>query len=239
MKGRPPSVLELTIRRPRELAYTLNEMADDAAGLLDHLGIARAHVVGASMGGMIAQLLACRYPARVLSLVSIMSTTGDRFKGQPAPAILPLFLSTPAKGKEAYIERAVKLFRAIGSPEHFDEDGVREISELSWERGINLAGTGRQLGAIVADRNRTSRLRRITAPTLVIHGKADKLVRPSGGVATAKAIPDARLMLIDGMGHDLPRQLWPRFIDGIVENAARVTNETGESQPVLNPQAGV
>jgi pimeloyl-ACP methyl ester carboxylesterase len=221
MKGRPPTTVEMFTRRPKELSYTLAEMADDAIGLLDHLGIERAHIVGASMGGMIAQLVASRYPGRVLSLVSIMSSAGGRFSGQPAPGIIRLFLSRPEAGKEAYIDRAVALFRAIGSPDYFDEQAVRDLAWLSWERGISLAGTGRQMAAIVADRSRVRRLRLITVPTLVIHGKADRLVRPSGGVATARAIPGARLMLIDGMGHDLPRALWPRMIDAIVDNAAR------------------
>jgi pimeloyl-ACP methyl ester carboxylesterase len=221
LEGRPPTLVELALRRPRELSYTLSEMADDAAGLLDHLGIERAHVVGASMGGMIAQLVACRYPGRVLSLVSIMSSTGERFRGQAAPKVLRLFLARPAKGKEAYVARAVKLFRAVGSPKYFDEQSVRESASLSWDRGISVAGTGRQLAAIVADRSRVSRLKRIKAPTLVIHGTADKLVRPSGGRATARAIEGARLLMIDGMGHDLPRQLWPTFIAAIVDNADR------------------
>src|SRR5438874_12084018 len=124
MDGRPPTMTEIITRRPRELSYTLAEMADDAAGLLDHLGIDKAHIVGASMGGMIAQLLACRYPGRVLSLASIMSSTGERFRGQPAPAIMPLFLSRPAPGKEAYVDRTGKLFRASGSPNYFDEESV-------------------------------------------------------------------------------------------------------------------
>jgi pimeloyl-ACP methyl ester carboxylesterase len=223
MKGRPPNLFELITRRPRNLSYTLAEMADDAIALLDHLEIQRAHLVGASMGGMIAQLAACRYPARVLSLCSIMSGTGERFRGQPAPKILPLFLSKPAKGKEAYIERGVKMFKAIGSTKYFDEESVREIAALSYERGLNLSGTGRQLAAIVADGSRVSRLKRITAPTLVIHGKDDKLATPSGGKAVAKAVKDAKLMLVDGMGHDLPRALWPQFIDAIVENADRAS----------------
>jgi pimeloyl-ACP methyl ester carboxylesterase len=232
MKGRPPGILELAARRPRKLSYTLAEMADDAVGLLDHLEIDRAHVVGASMGGMIAQLVACRYPGRVLSLCSIMSSTGERFRGQPAPTVLPLLLSKPAQGKDAYIERGVKLFKVVGSPKYFDEESVREIAEQSYERGLNLAGTGRQLAAIVADRSRVSRLKRIKAPTLVIHGKADKLVTPSGGKATARAIEGAKLKMFDGMGHDLPRALWPEFIDAIVENAARAPSAapTGDRQ---------
>jgi pimeloyl-ACP methyl ester carboxylesterase len=222
MEGRPAGLLDLITRKPRHLAYTLGEMADDAIGLLDHLGVARAHVVGASMGGMIGQHMAFRYPARTLSLASIMSGAGGRVAGAPRLSILPLFLSkAPADGKAAYIERTLELFRAIGSPKYFDEESVREISALSWERGITMAGTGRQLAAIVADGNRTKRLHRITAPTLVIQGTADKLATPSGGKAVARAIPGARLMMIDGMGHDLPRKLWPRLIDAIAENAAR------------------
>jgi pimeloyl-ACP methyl ester carboxylesterase len=222
MEGRTPGLLDLITRKPRHLAYTLGEMADDAIGLLDHLGIERAHVVGASMGGMIGQHMAFRYPARILSLTSIMSGAGGRVAGAPRLSILPMFLSkAPADGKEAYIEHTLKLFRAIGSPKYFDEESVREISALSWERGITMAGTGRQLAAIVADGNRTKRLQRVTAPTLVVHGTADKLATPSGGKAVARAIPGARLMMIDGMGHDLPRTLWPRLIHAIAENAAR------------------
>jgi pimeloyl-ACP methyl ester carboxylesterase len=171
---------------------------------------------------MIAQLVACRYPARVVSLTSIMSSTGSRVTGQPAPAVLPLFLSRAARTKEAYAERAVALFRAVGSREElFDEERVRESAERSWKRGISISGTGRQMAAIIADRNRTSRLKRITAPTLVIHGTVDRLIRPSGGKATARAIPGAKLLLIDGMGHDLPRGAWPQIVDAIADNAAR------------------
>ena len=221
LKGRGPTLPELATRRVAKPAYTLAEMADDAVGLLDHLGIKRAHVVGASMGGMIAQHLAFRYPARVLSLVSIMSTPGGRVAGAPRLSVLPLLLAKPAQDKETYIERGVKLFRTVGSPDYFDEASVREVAELSYERGLNLSGTARQLAAIMADGNRAKRLSRVKAPTLVIHGTRDKLVTPSGGRATARAIPGARLMKVEGMGHDLPRPLWPKFIDAIVDNAAR------------------
>jgi pimeloyl-ACP methyl ester carboxylesterase len=173
------------------------------------------------MGGMIAQHVAFRYPARVLSLTSIMATTGGRFVGQPRMGVMPLFLARPS-GKEEYIERAVKLFHAVGSKRLFDEQSVREAAALAWERGINAPGAGRQLAAITADRNRKKRLRRVSAPTLVIHGKDDRLVSPSGGKATAKAIRGARLLLLDDMGHDLPRPLWPKLIDAIVENTERV-----------------
>src|SRR3954464_14508585 len=133
MKGRPITVREMVTRRVKAPAYTLDEMADDAVGLLDHLGIQQAHIVGASMGGMIAQHVAMRYPARVLSLTSIMSTTGHRLVGQPKLAVIPLFLSKPSGGKEQYVERALKLFRAVGSKRLFDEDYIRESAELGWE----------------------------------------------------------------------------------------------------------
>jgi pimeloyl-ACP methyl ester carboxylesterase len=225
MKGRPVTLRELVTRRVKKPPYTVGEMADDAIGLLNHLGIERAHVVGASMGGMIAQHVAMRYPRRVLSLTSIMSTTGGRLVGQPRLAVIPLFLSRPSGSKEEFVERAVKLFHAVGSKRLFDEDSVRENAELAWERGVNMAGTGRQLAAIAADRSRKKRLARITAPTLVIHGKDDKLISPSGGKATAKAIPGARLLLLDDMGHDLPRSLWPTIVDAIVDNAKRAKSE--------------
>jgi pimeloyl-ACP methyl ester carboxylesterase len=221
MKGRPATLRQLVTKRVKKPPYTLGEMADDAIGLLDHLGIQQAHVVGASMGGMIAQHIAMRYPGRVLSLASIMSTTGGRFVGQPRMAVVPLFLSTPSGGEDEYIERSVKLFRLVGSKRLFDEEYVREGAKLSWERGLNMAGTGRQLAAITADGNRSKRLARIKAPTLVVHGKDDRLVAPSGGKATARAIPGARLLMLDDMGHDLPRAIWPRLIDAIVENAHR------------------
>jgi pimeloyl-ACP methyl ester carboxylesterase len=225
MKGQPITLRELVTRRVKNPPYTLDDMAGDAVGLLDHLGVEKAHVVGASMGGMIAQHVAFRYPERVLSLVSIMSTTGNRLVGQAKLSVIPLFLSRPSDSKEEFVERAVKLFRAVGSKKLFDEEYVRESSALSWDRGVSTAGTGRQLAAITADRNRTKRLRRITAPTLVIHGKDDRLIAPSGGKATARAIDGARLLMLDDMGHDLPRPVWPKIIDAIVENTKRATDK--------------
>jgi pimeloyl-ACP methyl ester carboxylesterase len=227
---RPPRLNELIRRRPRELAYTLADMADDAARLLDHLGIERAHVVGASMGGMIAQLVAVRHPQRTQSLVSMMSSTGSRLSGQPALRIYPYFMRRPPAGKDAFIERMVRLFRVIGSPGFaFEEERIRELAARSFDRGVDAAGTARQLAAILVDRSRKKRLRRITAPTLVIHGSKDRMIGRSGGKATARAIPGARLMLIDGMGHDLPRALFPRLVDAIAEHAARAELHSGAS----------
>src|SRR4051812_45622549 len=225
MKGAPISTRELVTKRVKSPPYTLAEMADDAIGLLDHLGIDKAHIVGASMGGMIAQHVAMRYPGRVLTLTSIMSTTGGRLVGQPKMAVIPMFLSKPAGGEEEDVERAVKLFRAVGSKRLFDEDYIREGARASYRRGVNVAGTGRQLAAITVDGSRKKRLGRITAPTLVIHGKDDRLVNPSGGRATAKAIKGAKLLMIDDMGHDMPRPLWPKLIDAIVEHTKRAKTE--------------
>jgi pimeloyl-ACP methyl ester carboxylesterase len=223
LSDRPaPTPREIVMRRIRRPAYLLADMAKDGMGLLTELGIDRAHIVGASMGGMIAQTMAADHPDRVLSLVSIMSSTGSRWSGQPAPRILPVFLQKPASSKEAYQERIVKLFALVGSPAYErNDDELRELAGVSWDRGIDPAGFARQLGAIIASGHRANDLKRIKAPTLVIHGNADKLVRPSGGKATARAIPGARLDLIDGMGHDLPRQVWPRILDGIEQTAAR------------------
>jgi pimeloyl-ACP methyl ester carboxylesterase len=225
MEGRAPTLRELATRRIKNPPYSLAEMADDAVGLLDQLGIQRAHVVGASMGGMIAQHMAFRHPGRVLSMTSIMSTTGGRLVGQAKLSVIPLFLSKPSGGKEEYIERAVKLFRTVGSKRLFDEEYVREGAAASWDRGVNVAGTGRQLAAVMADGNRAKRLARITAPTLVIHGKDDRLVAPSGGKATARAINGAKLLMLDDLGHDLPRALWPKIIDAIVENTERAADK--------------
>jgi pimeloyl-ACP methyl ester carboxylesterase len=231
LSDRPtPKVRELMTRRIRRPAYLLKDMAADGIGLLEELGIESAHVVGASMGGMIAQTMAAEHPDRVRSLVSIMSSTGSRWSGQPAPRILPVFLQKPASGKEAYVERIVKLFALVGSPGfERDDDELRELASTSWDRGVDPAGLNRQLGAIIASGHRGQDLKRIRVPTLVIHGKSDRLIRPSGGRATARAIPGARLDLIDGMGHDLPRGVWPRILDGIEQNAARAAQP--EAQP--------
>lgn len=225
--ARPPTRVEILRRRPRLPAYTLSDMAGDAVGLLDCLGIDAAHVVGASMGGMIAQMVAAEHPDRVLSLVSIMSTTGRVWVGRPALRLYPYLLRPPPRDREGYVDAMVVLFGAIAGPGFpREESDLRELAALSFERGVNHHGTQRQLAAILASGDRTPALRRITAPTLVIHGRSDRLVRPSGGRATAKAIRGARLELVDGMGHDLPRGVWPRIIDGVAGNAARAASVT-------------
>ncbi|HEX2106012.1 MAG TPA: alpha/beta fold hydrolase [Solirubrobacteraceae bacterium] len=219
---RPPSAAQLLRRDRAAAAYTLADMADDGAGLLDCLGIRAAHVVGASMGGMIAQTLAFRHPDRVLSLVSIMSNTGARWSGQPALSTYGVLLKRAPADREGYIEHQMRVIEKIGSPAFpRDEDDIRRTAAMSFERGHDPAGAGRQLAAVIASGDRTTELARIRVPTLVIHGTNDRLVAPSGGRATAKAIPGARLLMIPGMGHDLPRGAWPQIVDAIAENAAR------------------
>jgi pimeloyl-ACP methyl ester carboxylesterase len=220
LQGPPPSLLQL-LRYSVSAPYTLADMARDAVGLMDELEIARAHVIGASMGGMIAQTLAARHPTRTRSLVSMMSSTGGRWVGRPALSSYAIFLHKAPREREAFIEHAERLFAKIGSrgiPQ--DTEGVREIAALSFDRELDRTGAGRQLAAIIASGDRTAELELITAPTLVIHGSVDPLVSPSGGRATARAIPDAELMTIEGMGHDLPRVLWPRLIDAFADHAA-------------------
>jgi pimeloyl-ACP methyl ester carboxylesterase len=217
-----PTLRQLALRSKKAAGYTLSDMAGDAVGLLDQLGIERAHVVGASMGGMIAQTIAIEHPDRVLSLCSIMSNTGARFSGQPKLATYRVLLGTPPKDRDKFIDHVVKMYRVIGSPGFDrDEDDLRDVAARSYDRGRNPAGSGRQLAAIIASGDRTPRLGSISVPTVVIHGTKDKLVNPSGGRATAKAIPGARLVKIEGMGHDLPRGTWPQIIGAIAENAAR------------------
>jgi pimeloyl-ACP methyl ester carboxylesterase len=219
---RPPTVMQL-LRRDRSAAkYSLADMAGDGVGLLGELGIERAHVAGASMGGMIAQTMAARHPDRVLSLASIMSNTGHIWKGTPGLRVYPVFLRRPAGDRAGAIESAVSVFKLIGSPGFpFDEEATRTAAGLSYDRGYNPAGGGRQLAAIIAAGDRSAELRGIRVPTVVIHGAKDRMVRPSGGRATAAAIPGAQLVMVDGMGHDLPRGAWDRIVDAITANAGR------------------
>ena len=202
--------------------YLLDDMAGDAFGLLDHLGIESAHVVGASMGGMIAQTMAIQRPERVGSLTSIMSTTGERRAGRPKLRVMGVLMRRAPAEKQAYIERFVRVFRLIGSKGYqLDDERIRELAAQTYERSHDTAGTGRQLAAIMASGDRTEQLRGLRVPTTVFHGRDDPLIPFRGGRATAKAIPDARLIAIPGMGHDLPEQVWPQLIDAVVETAGR------------------
>lgn len=225
--------LDLLIGRRGTAPYLLRDMAADAFGLMDHLGIDSAHLVGASMGGMIAQTAAIERSARVRSLTSIMSTTGSRRVGHPSHRTFGLLLGERPRQREEMIERVVKTFKVIGSPGYpFEEEHVRELAARSYDRGHSAAGVARQLHAITASGDRTPRLRQLKLPALVIHGRSDILVNPSGGRATAKAIPGARLKLVEGMGHDLPRALWPDFAEEIAANAARAPEPEPAAQAV-------
>ena len=230
--NRPPTTKEMLLRRTPPGQYSLNDMADDAAALMKELDIAPGHVVGASMGGMIGQVLAAEHPELVRSLTSIMSNTGSRWNGQPAPAMLRWLLKRPPSTREEVIDRAAAIFGIVGSGELHDEEFIRERAGRSFDRNHDPRGPGRQLGAIIKTGDRGELLRRIDVPTLVIHGSRDKLVRPSGGKATAKAIPGARLKTVEGMGHDLPRPLWDELIGAIAEHA-RAADEAGVSPSAL------
>jgi pimeloyl-ACP methyl ester carboxylesterase len=205
---------------PPPVPYLLSDMADDAVGLLDHLGVDRAHVVGVSMGGMIAQSIALAHPQRVMTLTSIMSTTGDADVGLPTAEAMAAVIAPPAETREEAQDGAVRQAHVWGSPGLFDEDHLRRLAGESWERCHEPMGVARQLAAILASGSRSAGLATLGIPSLVIHGTADTLVQPSGGERTAEVIPDAKLLMVDGMGHDLPRPLWPMLVDAICGHCA-------------------
>lgn len=212
--------IEQMLARSETPAYLLTDLADDALGLLDHLGLDAAHIVGISMGGMVAQLLAIEHPERVLSLTSIMSTTGDTSVGRPTEAGM-MALATPAPNdRELYPEHLVKMRTAIGSPGFpVNPEFLHALAIASFDRCFYPPGVARQLHASIGSPDRTEELGAVRVPTAVIHGREDPLITLSGGEATAAAIPGATLKVIDGMGHDLPPGVWPVLIDEI----ARVT----------------
>ena len=224
----PPDVRAALLGRTSSASYTLSDMAADAIGLMDALGFDGAHLVGVSMGGMIAQVAAIEHPRRVRSLTSIMSTTGDQSVGRPTEAALAALLSPPARTREEAVERTVRIVRVIGSPGFdIDEPDIRERTAVAYDRADDPVGVGRQLVAIAASGDRTAALRSVAAPALVLHGAADPLVDVSGGRATARAIPGAELIELAGMGHDLPRPLWDEITRRIAELVQRA-----EARPV-------
>jgi pimeloyl-ACP methyl ester carboxylesterase len=222
----PPTIrrLILSALAPRfaKASYTVDDMADDAAGLLDALDIDRAHVVGASMGGMIAQALAIRHPGRVRSLTSIMSHTGDRKHGRIKRRLLRKLPRLIARTADDAVDKGVEIFRLTAGP-HFDPAAARQLAQEAFDRSWRPDGSARQTVAIAASRDRTWDLGRVRVPTLVIHGLADPLVQPSGAMATARAVPGSKLVMYPDMGHDLPLPRWPDIVDEIVENARRET----------------
>ncbi len=202
-----------------EVPYLLSDMAADAIGLLDHLGVDRAHIVGASMGGMIVQTMAIEHPDRVASMVSVMSTPGDTSVGQPAPEAMAVLLRPPAANRDAYIEGAVDT-AVFASKRHFDPDRVRRIAAMSFDRAFYPEGATRQLAAIFASGDRSEKLRDLRVPSLVIHGRDDTLIMLSGGERTAELIPGANLLVLGDMGHDLPEPLWPLVVGAITNHIA-------------------
>jgi pimeloyl-ACP methyl ester carboxylesterase len=217
MDYRPPNPIAMFRGRN---GYHLGDMARDTVGLLDALGYREAHLVGISMGGMIAQTVAAHYPGRTRTLTSIMSTTGAPRLGRPAwTTWRRMLMSRPPRNRDEAMTRAADMFRHIGSHGFpFDEHAVREAAGIAWDRDPTTTGIVRQLAAIFASGDRTSELRHIDVPTLVIHGDRDRMVHPTGGAATVRAIPGARLETIKGLGHDLPMGAWSRVIDLITEH---------------------
>jgi pimeloyl-ACP methyl ester carboxylesterase len=202
--------------------YTLSDMAADAVGLLDALGIERAHVLGASMGGMIAQHVALEHPHRLLTLVSVMSMTGEPEYGQPTPEAAAALLAPPPHDRQAYVDAAPS-WMIWHSKKYADEAHVRAQAAAGYDRMFYPQGAPRQLAAIYASGRRADGLARLNVPTLVIHGRDDVLITPGGGMRTAELIPGANLLLVADMGHDLPAPLWPLLVDAVVSNTRRAT----------------
>jgi pimeloyl-ACP methyl ester carboxylesterase len=222
IRGRVPNLMRLMAGLPTRVPYLIDDMASDTFGLLDHLEIERAHLVGTSMGGMIAQTMAIQRPGRVLSLASMLSTTGDRRVGTPNLRVWTILMRRAPRDREAYIGYFERVFRMIGSPAYRSDDShVRDVAAATYDRCHYPAGTARQLAAILASGSRTVGLRKLKVPTVVIHGEADPLVPVRAGRATARAIPGTKLITIPGMGHDMPEPLWPTFVDAIARNAER------------------
>lgn len=198
-----------------DVPYLLSDMAADAIGLLDHLGVQRAHVMGASMGGMIVQTMAIEHPERLASVVSVMSTTGDRAVGAATDEARAALLTPPPTDRDGYIEASTSSL-VFGSKRYRDAELIRTNAARAYDRAFYLEGAPRQLAAIFASGDRTEALRTVEVPTLVIHGRDDTLIDVSGGIATAEAIPGADLLVLADMGHDMPEALWPQIVGAVI-----------------------
>lgn len=226
--GEPPTLPQLvlagTVGKKPPAQYLISDMAADAVGVLDALGIDSAHVVGQSMGGMIVQAMAIDHPSRVRSLTSMMSTTGKRRYARPKLSVLKN-MTWMAGGSTPTVDEGIEMLRLISGPE-FDEAEAREMGRISMERSFRPDGLGRQTAAIMASPARTDGLGRVTAPTLVVHGMVDPLVRPAGGIATARAVPGSQLLMLPEMGHWLPRSRRREIADAIACNGRRASEPT-------------
>lgn len=215
-----PSLADMILKRGAP--YSMGDMANDAIGLVDALDIDRFHLVGASMGGMIAQTVALAQPQRIRSLALIMTSTGSRRVGRPTPSVMRRLASqNEPTDRQAAIDATVETYRVIGSPAHLDENWIRDLAGQAYDRAHDPAGRQRQLAAIMSQPDRTAALRSLKVPTLVIHGLDDPLVTPSGGLSLARTIPGATFIGYAGMGHDLPHSLWPAMGDEILRLVAR------------------
>lgn len=223
LKGvKAPAVAAIAARRSKP-PYTVGDMGRDLLGLLDGLKLDSAHVVGASMGGFIAQSAAVQAPERIRSMTLIMTSTGSRLVGRADLRLIPRLLTRRSvTNRDEAGAAAVETFKTIGSPGFpFDEDRIREVGRRSFDRGHDVGGYRRQLAAVVAQSDRTARLRKLDTPALVVHGLSDPLVAPTGGMALAKALRNSRFLGVPGMGHDLPRALWPELAEGITRLTER------------------
>jgi pimeloyl-ACP methyl ester carboxylesterase len=216
-------VRALAAGRPADAPYLLSDMAGDGLAVLDDLGIGRAHVMGASMGGMIVQTMAIEHPESILTMTSLMSTTGDPDVGQPTPEARRLLLAPPPVDREAYVAAQLAGATAWGSPACFDPERLTANAVEAFDRCFDPAGTARQLMAVLASGARTDDLRGVRLPTLVVHGEADNLIAASGGRRTAEAVPGARFVLVAGMGHDYPPQYWDQLVGLVSSHCAQVS----------------
>jgi pimeloyl-ACP methyl ester carboxylesterase len=214
-------VAALTRGEPPDVPYTLSDMAADVVAVLDALGVERAHVMGLSLGGMIVQTLAIEHPDRLLSMTSVMSTTGELDVGQATPEARARLFGPPATDRPSAIANHLAGLRIWGSPGQVDEETQALYAGEAFDRAFDPAGVGRQLMGVTASGSRAEALRQVTVPTLVLHGSEDSLIDPSGGRRTAELVPGARFVLIEGMGHDYPRAYWDEWIDLVTTHATK------------------
>jgi pimeloyl-ACP methyl ester carboxylesterase len=225
------ALAEAFLGRRTQAPYTLRDMAEDCVGLMDHLGWDSAHVVGVSMGGMIVQTLALEQPDRVRSMTSIMSTPGRRTVGWQHPSLLPMLIAKRAPGREAYVATSQRMWQLIGSPGFpHDDAAVRRGAGETYDRGVSGEGLMRQMMAILTQPDRSRGLASLRIPAAVVHGRADRMVHVSGGRATAAAITGAELLLVEGMGHDLPAELYPTFTELIRRTADRAPRSSRDAR---------